>query len=303
MEAPLEITFNATNGTSLAGTVALPKAAGPHPAVLLCQGLSGVRHLVLPEVAAHLAGAGYASLRFDYSGCGDSGGVRGWVDPQQRVRDAMSALAILAARTDVDASRLGVYGHSYGGPVAIHVAAQDERVRALATVSTPGNGREMLRAPRPAWDWLALKQRLDEERAAIAAGQPPTVVGIEEIFPFSPAFAAKYAELKAKDGGTSAIAAGTGLGVSQFYLASVDLMAAFDPQGAARGLTHCPTLLVDGAADDTAPIETVQPVYRAIPGPKSWIILDDADHNSLDTEPGLGKALGHVVGWFNQHLA
>lgn len=84
-----------------------------------------MRTLVLPEVARRLADVGVASLRFDYSGFGDSQGERGWIDPGARADDARFALEALIAQPHVDAVRLGVYGHSLGGPVALATAAAD----------------------------------------------------------------------------------------------------------------------------------------------------------------------------------
>ena len=44
------------------------------PAIVLCQGLSGVKHKVLPDIAKIFAQNGYAVLAFDYRGCGESEG-------------------------------------------------------------------------------------------------------------------------------------------------------------------------------------------------------------------------------------
>ena len=184
-----ELKFKTQGGTNLAATFTVPAGKERAPAVLLCQGLSGIRNLVLPRVAETMAERGIATLRFDYAGYGDSDGPRGWIDPFARVIDGRYALATLIGREEVDPNRIGVYGHSYGGPVAIHIAAQELRARALAVVSSPGGGTDMLRSTRAEWEWLSLVHRLDVERAAIAAGAPPTVVALKEIFPLSPAFA------------------------------------------------------------------------------------------------------------------
>jgi pimeloyl-ACP methyl ester carboxylesterase len=264
--------------------------------------MSGVRNLVLPHVAERLAEIGIASLRFDYAGFGDSEGERGWIDPAARAQDARVALEVLMSQPSVDADRIGVYGHSLGGPVALATASGDGRVRAVAAVSSPGAGLAMLRAARPAWEWVALKNRVAVERARIESGEAPTVVGIEEIFPFSPKFAAAYAALKASQGGTSAMAAGSGLGTSSFYLATVDRIVESRPDLSAAGLAYCATLLVNGVDDDTAPIEDVEPVFGAISGPKHWELVPGADHNDLDGGAGLDAALDHVNAWFTEHL-
>jgi pimeloyl-ACP methyl ester carboxylesterase len=297
-----ELTIRSGKGERIAATFRMPQNGSAFPAVLLCQGLSGVRNLVMPTVANALADAGIASLRFDYVGHGDSSGDRGWIDPFARVADARYVLSYLIGMQEVDPHRVGVYGHSYGGPVALHVAAADPEVRAAVTVSGPGNGQAMLRAPRPAWEWVELKKRVAADRLAISRGHAPEIVTVNDIFPFSPAFAAAYEKLKAFQGGTSALPGTDGLGKTSFYLASVDAMSAFRPEAAAAALAGCPTLFINGADDDTAPIETVGEVYRALPGPKRWIIVPEADHNTLDTEPGLSAALVHAGDWFGTYL-
>jgi len=298
------VTFHSLRGHRLSGVLRLPAGAGPDTpaaAVVLCQGLSGVKHLVLPEVADHLAHHhGLASLRFDYTGCGQSEGEPGWIDPRARVDDALYALAVLATHDAVDDTRLGAYGHSYGGPVAIALAARDHRVRALASVSGPGDGEDMLRAVRASWDWVAFRNQVEAARTerAVHGAEPRVEVG--DIFPFSPAFLAAYQALTAS-GGTSAMATGD-QDDHRFVLASVDAMVDFRPSDAARHLAGCATLLVNGTDDDTAAIETVEPVYANLPGPKRWCRLRGLAHNDLDADPGLGRALAEVGAWFDAHL-
>lgn len=300
------VTFHTRGGTALAGVLCLPdgaSAAAPVPGVVLCQGLSGVKHLVLPEVAATLAdGHGLASVRFDYAGYGESEGERGWVDPRARTDDVLHAVAWLADHEAVDAGRLGAYGHSYGGPVAIVAASRDPRIRAVASVSGPGDGDAMLRSVRASWDWVAFRHRLAEERARIARGEPPTAVEVTELLPFSPAFLAAYTKLKGTQGGSSAMDAETADGVTRFWLASAEAMADLRPSDAARRLGATALLLVHGEDDDTAVIETVAPVHANATGPTRWVRLPGLAHNDLDAGPGLQRAIAESGAWFTQHL-
>ena len=80
-------------------------------------------------------------------------------------------------------------------------------------------------------------------------------------------------------------------------------MAVFNPSQAARRLTRCATLLVHGDKDDAAPVATVEPVFAAIPGAKEWQVIPGADHNTLDTAPGLTTAVEIVSDWFDRYLA
>jgi pimeloyl-ACP methyl ester carboxylesterase len=310
------ISFFGFEGTRLAGVLCWPEArtgtAGTG-AVVLCQGLSGVKHLVLPGVAQDLARRGIASLRFDYAGYGESDGARGWIDPRARVDDALCAFDWLAAQPGIGA-RIGVYGHSYGGPVAIAMAAREARVGAVVAVSSPGDGRSMLRSARTSWDWIAFQRAVHAERANLAVTGIPTVVDIQTIFPFSPAFLAQYEKLKSDQAGSSAMAAPVpgganaggltdrSLGTSHFYLASVDAMLDFHPEDAARRLGRRPLLIVHGTDDDVAPLEDVEPVYANTPGPKRWELIPGLGHNDLDAGPGLDRAVELAGDWFVEHL-
>ncbi len=196
---------------------------------------------------------------------------------------------------------MGVYGHSYGGPVAICLGARDPRVRALVSVSGPGSGTAMLQSVRSSWDWIALKERVEAERTRAATTGDTTDVEIETIFPFSPAFRAAYDRLKST-GGTSALQATPGTDTNRFKLASVDAMLDFHPEDAARRLGGRPLLLVHGAKDDTAGIETVDPVYANAPGPKRWVVIPDAQHNDLDAGAGLARVITTAADWFSEHL-
>ena len=144
-------------------------------------------------------------------------------------------------------------------------------------------------------------KRVAVDRLAISRGHEPEVVPVNDIFPFSPAFAAAR-KAQSVSGVRGALPGTDGLGKTSFYLASVDAMSAFRPEAAAAQLTGCPTMFINGADDDTAPIETVGEVYRVLPGPKRWIIVPDADHNTLDTDPGLTAALADAVSWFGAYL-
>ena len=231
--------FYSLDGSRLAGTLTLPENSSkehPVPAVLLCQGLSGVKSLVLPEVALRLAKAGFASLAFDYRGYGESEGEKGWILPPSRVDDAFHAFAYLSQCPEVDPARLGVYGLSFGGPVALCVAAKEPRVRAVVAVSAPGNGELLMRSLRTSSEWTTFKERLVADREKRATTGKSALVDIQEIFPFSPRFLSKYASLK-PSGGTSAMAEPTAPNQKQlFHLSSAEAIIDFRPEEAARRL-------------------------------------------------------------------
>nr|WP_233600309.1 alpha/beta fold hydrolase [Micromonospora sp. M71_S20] len=110
------------------------------PAVLLAHGFGGTKESVRAD-AEEFAGRGYAVLTWTARGFGRSGGQIHLDHPDYEVRDAERLLDWLAARPEIrtDAAgdpKVGVVGGSYGGGLALLLAAQDQRVDAIVPMIT-----------------------------------------------------------------------------------------------------------------------------------------------------------------------
>ncbi len=116
------------------------------PAVLLLHGTGGNKNEladIYKRVAEELAANGYASLRIDFTGGGDSKVPYVENNLDYSVDDAMKSIEYLASNDKIDADRIGVLGYSQGGRVAQIVAARNEKVKAIATwASASSNGAE-----------------------------------------------------------------------------------------------------------------------------------------------------------------
>ena len=88
------------------------------------------------RLAQKLGRLGYASLRIDFAGSGDSTLPQTAFTYSEEVADAKTALTWLSDNRHVDADALGLVGFSQGGRVAATVAGTDPRVKALTTWST-----------------------------------------------------------------------------------------------------------------------------------------------------------------------
>ncbi|WP_448616092.1 alpha/beta hydrolase family protein [Modestobacter sp. URMC 112] len=148
----LELTFGPPR---LAGTLALPDGDGPWPAVLLASGSGPLdrdsnhrraRFDVARQLAAALARAGFASLRYDKRGVGATPGDWRTAGLYDNVDDLAAARDTLAARPEVDAGRLLVAGHSEGALLAAALAARGAPLAGLVLLSCSARpGRELLR--------------------------------------------------------------------------------------------------------------------------------------------------------------
>lgn len=127
------------DGAKVVGTLEVPDGE-PAPVVLLLHGFTGSRDElpvantdegVFSRTARQLAEAGFASLRIDFRGSGESG--MAWADTtfSGQIADAMEAIDWLGEQSTVDGSRLAVLGWSQGGLVASHAAQQHPEVDTL----------------------------------------------------------------------------------------------------------------------------------------------------------------------------
>lgn len=136
---------NPVGHVPLAGTLTHPRGAGPFPAVLLITG-SGQQnrdeeilgHKPFKLIADVLTRRGIAVLRVDDRGIGGSGGDFAAATTRDFATDVEAGLAYLRSRKDIDATRVGLLGHSEGGLIAPLVAAKDPRVAFLVLLAAPG---------------------------------------------------------------------------------------------------------------------------------------------------------------------
>src|SRR2546427_2307908 len=103
------VTFE-SDGLTLAGVLHLPDGRGPRerrPAFLVLHGFGSSKDSGGSATTAKLfAELGYAALRFDMRGCGQSEGTRGRVICLEQVEDTKSALAVFATPPQNDGDRV-----------------------------------------------------------------------------------------------------------------------------------------------------------------------------------------------------
>ena len=142
-----------SDGIELAGVLHVPDNRGVGQrlaAFLVLHGFMGSKDESHAEIQARmLCDFGYAALRFDMRGCGDSGGRRGYVLCLDQVADTRNALTWLAEQPEIDPGRIGVIGHSFGAAVAIYTAGVDQRVAAVVSSCGWGHGERKFRGQHP----------------------------------------------------------------------------------------------------------------------------------------------------------
>jgi dienelactone hydrolase len=125
------IYFKNARGQKLAGIVEGPVSS--EVGVICCHGMlsvkDGPKHA---QIVSRLAEQGVRGLRFDFAGRGESEGDIYDLSYSNQIEDLRAAIAWMSEQ---GVTRLGLFGSSMGGSVALLTAPQDIRVRAVATAA------------------------------------------------------------------------------------------------------------------------------------------------------------------------
>jgi len=143
--AQRDVHFNNLLGhNQLAGTLSVPNGRGPFPAVVLISGTGqNTRdedvwgHKVFLILADALNRKGFAVLRYDKRGVGDSSGDYDSATTADFASDAGAAVAWLKTQPQINAKQIGLLGHSEGGIIAPAVAATDKTVAFVVMIAGP----------------------------------------------------------------------------------------------------------------------------------------------------------------------
>ncbi|WP_292949942.1 alpha/beta fold hydrolase [Olleya sp. UBA1516] len=151
-----DVTFinTAADSIVLAGTLTLPKAIVNPPVAILING-SGAHdrdcnimgHKSFWVIADYLTNSGIAVLRYDERGTAQSQGDFSTATTFDLAKDVEAGINFLKSRTDIDASKIGLIGHSEGGLIAPIVASTNTNVAFIVMLAGTGvNGQEVLQS-------------------------------------------------------------------------------------------------------------------------------------------------------------
>ncbi len=130
------IQFRNRSGKTLRGMIHRPARGrrGGVPGAVLLHGFTGNRmesHWMFVKCSRALARAGIASLRFDFSGSGESDGTFAEASLRSEIADALDAVAYLRRQRGIIRERIALIGLSLGGFIAATIA---RRVRAQSLI-------------------------------------------------------------------------------------------------------------------------------------------------------------------------
>ena len=129
-----DVTLTMSDGVGLAGILTQPSSPGPHPAIVFISSW-GLPDFEYYDQAQQFAADGYIVLEYDPRGFYNSGGTIDVASPQD-VADVSTVITWLLANTSANPSEIGVGGVSYGAGLSLLAAANDPRIKAVASMST-----------------------------------------------------------------------------------------------------------------------------------------------------------------------
>ena len=122
----------------ISGIMIIPAEGRRYPCAVLSHGLvsskESSKYMAVSQVFAE---AGIASCRFDYHGCGESGGNIEETTLSIRLDNLNAVFDHVLGHPSVDPQKIGIIGSSFGGSTGLLKAARDERVRCLSLWATP----------------------------------------------------------------------------------------------------------------------------------------------------------------------
>lgn len=178
-----KVTFRNRYGITLVGDLYLPKNRADRrlPGIVLAGPFGAVKEQSSGLYAQEMAARGFATLAFDPSYTGESGGApRNLASPDINTEDFSAAVDFLGLHQSVDRDRIGVIGICGFSGMALTAATSDSRIRAVATASMYDMSRSMSRGSnrdnytvqqrRQVIDYLSQQRWADAESGTPARG-------------------------------------------------------------------------------------------------------------------------------------
>jgi pimeloyl-ACP methyl ester carboxylesterase len=276
------LTFYSGPGLKLAAILELPAKKTPgagKPGVVLCCGPGRGKGYLVDKVSHWLAGHGYAVLRFDYRGIGESEGPRARLMPLEQVEDIRNAITLLQHQPGLDPERIALWGAATGGSNAAYTAGVDVRVKAFVCVSGMGDIGQWMRAIRRYWEWVELNQRLEEDRKARVLTGTSALVPIEQVILHDPETAALSAEAKR----TNPEYRNNPVTLT---LETVQALLNFRPIEVVERVSPRASMWVCAGQDTLVPNEFSRSMYDCAGEPRRLDVFEDVVHHGLyDGEP------------------
>lgn len=155
MPTQYPLNIKSRHGHPIASVLHLPDGDGPFPLVICCHGYKSTKESKRISIIIQTLQGDYACIRFDFSGHGASGGNVEEVTPTLGAEDLEDILSFIHDGKEtflqkLDKKKIILEGSSFGGGVALLVAARHPEIMALQLFAPTSDYAERLALCREA---------------------------------------------------------------------------------------------------------------------------------------------------------
>jgi len=253
-----------SDGLKIAAILQRPDDGQRFPAFVLLHGFGSNKAGSWLKIAADLmAKWGYATLRIDFRGCGESEGARARVICLEQVEDTKNAVTFLQSRPDIDGARIGVFGHSFGAAVAVYAGGVDKRIAAVISSGGWGDGVKKFRKQHASPEaWKRFTDMMERGRRVRAETGQSIMVPRFDIVPIPQHLRGNLAPGSHLEFPFEVVE-------SMFNFRAIDVVADIAPR---------PLLLLHPSNDSVTPTEQSVDLFNAAKQPADLHLFAEVDH-------------------------
>ncbi|KAI1170392.1 Alpha/Beta hydrolase protein [Nemania sp. FL0916] len=269
-----EVQFKTVDGLTLRGDLYLaPRSADRGPAVVITPGFNCVKEMFVPEVAEQFQRAGITALIYDPRTLGLSDGIpRNDIDPARQTSDYSDAVTFVRGLPNVDSAKVGVWGMSFSGVIALSAAALDPRIRFCIAICPLMNLEyELSKFPK-------VLAKLQQDRESIIAGNQPLYIPVLTAEGKSPVGMGMGADKEEFDYMVNAKKHGAPRHENHTTFQSYYKIKLWQPQSIMRYIDRTPVMVVVPELDQISPPEAQIKLHNSFPEPKLLHIAPGKGH-------------------------
>jgi alpha-beta hydrolase superfamily lysophospholipase len=288
-----------SEGLRLEGSLYLPddwpddRPAERLPGVVVCSGYLGLNAIYPRLFAGPLTAAGHAVLGFDYRGNAESEGTPGRLLLEEQVQDIKNGISYLRQRPEVDTECIALVGWGMGAANVVKVAAEDERVRAVAALNGFYNGKAFLRERHNEAALGRLMTKLERDRTQRVTTGKGKFNDPYEVYPLDPG---------TKEEVAANLEPVPGFG-PQTAFELLDSLLALDAEAVVHKISPRPLFIGHGEANRLHPPEGAASLYAQAGEPKTWYSIAGKHNNFMRQDnPEFKKLSAALVTWLGEQL-
>jgi uncharacterized protein len=277
-----------SSSLQLAGILHLPNDMKPgerRPVFLVLHGFGSNKassNCVNP--CRMLANWGYAAMRFDFRGCGESEGERSRIICLEQVEDLKNAVTYLGSRRDIDSTRIAAVGSSFGAAVAVYAGGVDERLAAIISSGGWGDGETKFRRQHASPEaWARFTRMMADGKKAKAEGRT-LMVPRYDIVPIPPHLRNNLAQNS----------------IMEFPFDTVESMYEFRANEVVGKIAPRPLLLLHSSNDSVTPTEQSVRLFEHARQPTDLHLFAETDHFMFSDENP--RVVSVIRDWLDKYL-